>query len=189
MLPNESSLQNFNSLKISDYASSTIILSQSEITIVTNSTFSTRSSEHKEKNDVNNAVDSNNIIIIILSLNTALILIVCCVIGLCVYYKRKVVSNNSSSQGGNKCNKKSIYAKQIFSQDVLLQNIHDFDLKMTNSGENSQRCVTNDIEVPSLVQENHLQRDVHVYENDSDPYLNPENNEVELEYHQYLTVV
>lgn len=85
---------------------------------------------------------------------------------------------------------KKVYTQnRFFSQDVLLQNIHDFDLKMTNSGENSQRCVTNDIEVPSLVQENHLQRDVHVYENDSDPYLNPETNEVELEYHQYLTVV
>lgn len=188
MFSNDSAFKNFKNLTISDYVLSTIILSQSKIISVTDSTFSTGSSEHEGDKDVNNALDSNDIIIIILSLNTAMILIVCCIIGICVYYKRKLISSKTFEvKDVNEYNRNRSCAKRIFSQDVLLHKQHDFDLKMTDSLGNSQRCFTNAIEVPCLVQESHLQSDV--YENESQPYLNRETSEIEAEYHQYLTVV
>lgn len=151
-------------------------------------TFSTGSSEHKGDKDGNNALDRNDIIIIILSLNTAMILIVCYVIGICVYYKRKLISSKTFEvKDGNKYNRNMTYAKRAFSQDVLLHKQHDFDLEMTDFDGNSQHCFSNAIEVPYLVQESHLQRDL--YDNESQTYFNTEANEIEAEYHQYLTVV
>lgn len=182
----DSDFQMFKNLKINDYVLSTISLSQSKITPITDSTFSTGSSEHKGDTDVNNALDSNDIIIIILSFNTVMILLVCCVIGLCAYYKRKLISSKTFEvKDGNECNRNRSYAKRIFPQDVFFHKQLDFE--MTDFVGNSQRCVTNDIEVPSLVQESHFERDV--YENESQTYLNTETNEIESEYHQYLTVV
>lgn len=184
MLSNESAFQN---ITISGNVSSTIILSQPKITTIANSTFSTGISEHKGDKD-GNVLGSNDIIIIILSLNTAMILIVCCVIGICVYYKRKLISSKTFKvKDGNKYNRDMSYAKRAISKDVLLHKQHDFDLEMTDSVGNSQRCFTNAIEVPSLVQESDFQHDV--YENESQPYLNTQSCEIEAEYHQYLTVV
>lgn len=180
--------QNLKNLTPSDHVSSTTMFSQSEITTITDWTLSTGSSELKGDTDVNNALDSSAIIIIILSLNTAMILIVCCIIGLCVYYKRKLISSKTFEvKDKNEYNRNRSYAKRIFSQGVLLHKQHDFDLEMTDSVENSQGCFTNAIDLPSLVQNSHLQRDV--YENESRPYLDTETNEIEAEYHQYLTVV
>lgn len=176
----------FKSLKINDYVLSTTSFSQSQITPIPDSTFSTGSSEHKGDKDVNIALDSNDIIIIILSLNTAMIFLVCCVIGLCVYYKRKLISSKTVEvKDGHGYNRNRSYAKRIFPQDVFFHKQLDFET--TDYVGNSQLCVTNDIEVPSLIQESHLQCDV--YENESQTYLNTETNEIESEYHQYLTVV
>lgn len=187
MLSNESAFQNLKNITISDNVSSTIILSQPKITTIANLTFSTGSSEHKGDKD-GNVLGSNDIIIIILSLNTAMILMVCCIIGLCVYYKRKLISSRTFEvMDGNKYNRNMSYAKRAFSKDVLLHKQHDFDLEMTDSVGNSQRCFTNATEVPSLVQESHFQHDV--YENESQPYHNSQSSEIEAEYHQYLTVV
>lgn len=184
MLSNESAFQNLKNITISNNVSSTIILSQPKITTIANLTFSTGSSEHKGDKD-GNVLGSNDIIIIILSLNTAMILMVCCIIGLCVYYKRKLISSRTFEvMDGNKYNRNMSYAKRAFSKDVLLHKQHDFDLEMTDSVGNSQRCFTNATEVPSLVQESH-----DVYENESQPYHNTQSSEIEAEYHQYLTVV
>lgn len=188
MLSNESAFQNLKNITISDNVSSTIILSQPKITTIANSTLSTGRSEHKGDKDGNNALDSNDIIIIILSLNTAMTLMVCCIIGLCVYYKRKLISSRTFEvKDANKYNRNMSYAKRAFSKDVLLHKQRDFDLEMTDSVGNSQRCFTNATEVPSLVQESDFQHDV--YENESQPNHNTDSSELEAEYHQYLTVV
>lgn len=87
---------------------------------------------------------------------------------------------------GNVNDRKRQHAKRLLFRKSLRKS-QDFDLENTNMGGNSLQRFTNDNDSDSLEQRRHLERDMYGIE--PDPYLGPETNVTEPEYHPYITVV
>lgn len=190
MSPNKSDLDKFkhpkstpNNKEISSFFS----LGRSKITPNIGSALSTGSGEQTEKSDIRTVSPSNNLLIILLiSSNSFSIVMVCCICGICVYCKRKLIFNKpfEVNMDGNVYDRKRQHAKRLFFHETLRKS-QDFDLEITNMGGNSLQRFTNDNDSDSLEQRGHLD----LYEIEPDPYLGPETNVTEPEYHPYLTVV
>lgn len=169
--------------------SSSFTLTQLEVTSKEESAVSTESGEQTGKTDIEPASTGNNILLlIIISLNSFAIVIVCCVFSICVYCKRKLIFHKlfDVNKDGNVCDRNRLHEKRIFFREILHKS-QDFDLEITNMGGNSLQRFTNDNDSGSLEQRRHLDHDL--YESEPDPYLVPETNVTEPEYHPYLTVV
>lgn len=190
MFPNKSDLNKFkhpNSTPNNKEISSFFSLGRSKITPNIGSALSTGSGEQTEKGDIRTASPSNNLLLILLiSSNSFSIVMVCCLFGICVYCKRKLIFNKpfEVNMDGNVYDRKRQHGKRLFFRKTLRKS-QDFDLEITNMGGNSLQRFTNDNDSDSLEQRGHLD----LYGIEPDPYLGPETNVTEPEYHPYLTVV
>lgn len=192
MFPNKSDLDKFidsNSTPNNEELSSFFSLAQSEVTANIESAFSTGSDELNGKTDIESVSPGNNhLLIIIILLNLFAIVTVCCILGICVYCKRKLIFHKlfEVNKDGNVYDRNRLHENRFFFREILHKS-EDFDLEITNMDGNSLQRFTNDNDSGSLGQRRHLERDL--YESEPDPYLVPETDVTEPEFHPYLTVV
>lgn len=192
MFPNKSDLDKFidsNSTPNNEELSSFFSLAQSEVTANIESAFSTGSDELNGKTDIESVSPGNNhLLIIIILLNLFAIVTVCCILGICVYCKRKLIFHKlfEVNKDGNVYDRNRLHENRFFFREILHKS-EDFDLEITNMDGNSLQRFTNDNDSGSLEQRRHLECDL--YESEPDPYLVPETDVTEPEFHPYLTVV
>lgn len=145
----------------------------------------------KNMNEETTESGSNGILILTISLNTFVILIICCIFVLCLFCKRKWIFQQifENDEKGNLYDKKSSYVKgRIFQKPARLLHKHqDVDIEMTEMTASVGNFINENPVTRSMLQEGYYQHDV--YENDIDPYLASPMTELDLENHQYLTVV
>lgn len=148
---------------------------------------------HNNMNQKTTTSGANSLLILTISLNTFVILIVCCIFVLCVFRKRTWIFQKifENDEKGNLYDKNRLYAKgRLFREATgLLHKDQDLDIEMTEMTASVGNFMNDNSWPVSLTQKRYSPHDVHVYENDTDPYLAPEITESESENHQYLTVV
>lgn len=200
VLSNESALYvsvNSTGMKTNKMFSSTFTLSQSEISSDKDLTYHNGSTVFTGNNDNMNektiTSGTNRLLIFTISLNTVVILIVFCIFVLCLFCKRKWIVQKvfENDEKGNLCDKKKLYAKGRLLREAtdLSHKDQDVDIEMTEMTASVGNFMNdNSVPVP-LTQKRYSSHNVHVYENDLDPYLATEMTESESENSQYLTVV
>lgn len=194
MVRNKSDLDQFihsSSVQSNNDLSSSFTLTQLEVTSNGESAVSTGNGEQTGKTDIETVSPDNNILLlIIISLNSFAIVIVCSIFGICVYCKRKLIFHKlfEVNKDGNVhvYYRNRLHEKRPFFRETVHKS-QDYDLEITNMEENSLQRFTHDNNSGPLEQRRHLERDI--YESEPDPYLVPETNVTESEYHPYLTVV
>lgn len=192
MVRNKSDLDQFihsSSVRNNKDLPSSFTLTQLEVTSNGESAVSTGSGEQTGKTDVETVSPGNNILLlVIISLNSFAIVIVCCIFGICVYCKRKLIFHKlfEVNKDGNVYDRNRLHDKRLFFREILHKS-QDFEFEITNMEENSLQHFTHDSDSGPLEQRRHLERDI--YESEPDPYLVPETDVTESEYHPYLTVV
>lgn len=192
MFPNKSDLDEFqhsNSKPSNEELSSFFSLARSKVTPNIESALSTGSVQQTGKNDIKTVSPGNNLLlIVIISSNSFAIVIVCCIFGICVYCKRKLIFHKlfEVNKDGNVYYRNRLHEKRPSFRETLHKS-QDIYLEITNMEENSLQRFTHDNDSGPLEQRRHLERNL--YESEPDPYLVPETNVTESEYHPYLTVV
>lgn len=197
-LSNESYLYMYihsTGMKRNEILSSTLTVTQSrgnkDKDFRFNNGSTTFSGNIKNMNEETTESGSNGILILTISLNTFVILIICCIFVLCLFCKRKWIFQQifENDEKGNLYDKKSSYVKgRIFQKPARLLHKHqDVDIEMTEMTASVGNFINENPVTRSMLQEGYYQHDV--YENDIDPYLASPMTELDLENHQYLTVV
>lgn len=197
ILSNESEFHEYINLTITQlykYLSSTLNLPKLEVTPSTTSTFGSGRYVPKLKTDIKNeeTVISRDdfLLILIISLNTFVILTVCGIISLCLYCKRKRIFHNITyfDKEGNEYNGNRPHSKKRLSKRQSQLKHPDVDLEMTDMDGHFVQQFTNEKSVSVSMKQGGRHQSPE-YENDPDPYLVPEPDESDSNYHQYLTVV